>query len=78
MAEDDVTLGEVARNLATVNVTLGALNRSVQDLTSKSAADFVRYEALEKRIAKIEAWKTWAERLVLGLVLTAVIALVVN
>lgn len=68
---DEVTLGEVARRV-------DALHQDFRDLKASIAMhDEVerRFESVQKDIDDLEAWQTWAMRIVLGAVIVAVLSL---
>lgn len=69
----DVTLGEVSRKLDDLTEDVRILGTKVED--RPSWRDIQRVETgLVRRVQELEDWKTWAERLVLGVVLTGIIA----
>ena len=88
--DNDVTLGELARRMDLLHADVKELRTSIvehDDLSAvanswqlllqshESRAELVRI-GLETRITHLEAWNTWAVRIVLGLVLSAVVAVV--
>jgi len=73
MGEQDITLGEVGRRLDVMTATLGGVQETLGGLVALDAGDRERLKALERRVDGLEGWKTWAVRVVLGLVISAVI-----
>lgn len=80
MSDQDVTLGEVARKVDTLN---GAVTDALKALGEMPKwADVARVEkgleekvqAVSARLAKTEGWGSWATKLALGAVGTAIIA----
>jgi len=87
---DDVTLGELARRLDSMHTDVKEMRSSIvdhNDLTSvanswtmllaahESKVD-LQMQQVQTRIEQLEAWSTWAVRIVLGLVMSAVVGLV--
>lgn len=87
MPDNDVTLGELARRMDLLHSDVKELRASIvehDDLSAvanswqlllqshESRAELVRV-SIEQRLASLEAWNTWAMRIVLGLVLAAVV-----
>lgn len=75
MGEQDITLGEVGRRLDLMTATLGGVQEKLGGLVAHDAGDRAKLEALTERVSNLEGWKTWAVRVVLGLVITGVIGL---
>jgi hypothetical protein len=78
-----VTLGEVKRHLESLSGDVHKIRDKVDDLTSwrdvQRVEDGLKMQlgALEKRIAELEAWKTWTLRTVVGLVIVAGFGLII-
>ena len=87
---DDVTLGELARRLDSMHTDVKEMRSSIvdhNDLTSvanswtmllaahESKVD-LQMQQVQAKVNALEAWNTWAMRIVLGLVLTSVVGLV--
>ena len=56
--------------------SLDKLSDAYGALASHDAADAQRLRALDRRVSAVEAWQTWALRVVLGLVAAGVAAAV--
>lgn len=54
MSNDDVTLGEIKRGMESVSNKLDTLTAQVAAIATTMAADQVRYQALDDRVAKLE------------------------
>jgi len=66
-----VTLGEVNRKVDAVLTSVQAVSDKVGELPT-----YRDFNALDKRISDVEAWQTWALRLVVGALILAVISAV--
>lgn len=90
MSSDDVTLGELARRMDLLHSDVKELRVSIvehDDLTAvanswqlllqshENQAKLITLQ-LERRLDGLEAWNTWATRIVLGLVLAAIVGVV--
>lgn len=71
------------RDLEALRVTLDKLDRTVTELPDKMADTYARKDVVEPRfrvletdLAKVQDWMTWAQRLVLGLVIVALLGAV--
>ena len=79
---EPITLGEVARKVDSVASSVDTLSDRLSERPSwqdiKRVEDSWRDKVAgaEQRVTDLEAWQTWAGRLVLGAILTAVLALV--
>lgn len=73
MGEQDITLGEVGRRLDALTVALGGVQGTLGGLVARDAGDHVKLATIADRVSTLEAWQTWAVRIVLGLVITAVV-----
>ncbi len=78
MPDDDVTTGEIARQVKGMGDSLDRLTVAVHSLDVKHAGDFVRLGGLEARVVSLEEWKRWAVRIIVGGVAAAILALVLR
>jgi len=67
-----VTLGEVNRKVDTVLTSVQAVSDKVGALPT-----YRDFNTLDKRLADVEAWQTWALRLIVGALILAVIGAVI-
>jgi len=66
-----VTLGEVNRKVDAVLTSVQAVSDKVGELPT-----YRDFNALDKRLADVEAWQTWALRLIVGALILAVLGVV--
>lgn len=72
------------RDVESLRVTIDKLDRTLNALPREMAAIYVRTDVLEPRLKNIEAevkehgdWLTWAQRIVIGAVILALISLII-
>lgn len=70
-----MTSGEVARTLENLSRQLENLRQSLQPVITRDAADAERFRAIERAIAELQSWQTWATRLILGAVVLGLLSL---
>jgi len=93
---DDLTLGELSRNIDSLRGDIHELTGKVETQTiskdtlsmivSQWATSLAASEAqqasstrqLERRIEDLEGWRTWALRIVIGVVIVALLALLIH
>lgn len=71
MSDGHLTLSE---RFDRMEQSLRVLADSSAQLANHDARDQVRIDDHDRRITAVEGWQTWALRIVLGVVLTGVIA----
>lgn len=70
-----MTTGEVARTLDKLSRAVDGLRAELQPVITRDAADAERFRSVERAIAELQSWQTWATRLVLGAVVLGVLGL---
>lgn len=70
-----MTSGEVARTMQTLARQVEQLRQDLQPALLRDAADAERFRGIEKAIADLQSWQTWATRLILGAVILGVLGL---
>lgn len=73
MPTDEPTLGELMRRIV-------EMQASIEKLTERVENSYVRnstLEPLERRISALESSQSWAVKIVLGVVITALLGLVI-
>lgn len=78
MADEDMTLGEVGRRLATLTDTTSGLAEQVGELVSRDRADLLRFEHLGARVAALETIVSRLTWTVVTAVVGAVLAVVLK
>lgn len=81
--EDDLTTGELKRRLVELDRKFDSLDDKLDHLPERMHALYVPREvyeteqrAIRAQLSALEAWQTWALRLVVGAVISAILAVV--
>lgn len=70
--------GEISRSLARIEKRLESGDDKFDSLSLDVARYLVALEQVNARIVKLEEWQTWALRIIVAAIMTALIALVIS